>query len=82
MVRRDKSCDKYMVLKVTKKMCRKVTPVIQTGDIVLVSFFTRDIPQSGDFVLISKGTEQWLDEFSEGIKEKYTNIYKVLKFYY
>lgn len=62
-------------LKVTKKMCARVYPVIKPGDFIEVSFTGK--PIKGRYVLISEFDEQWIDKFHWRMKKR--NIYPITK---
>lgn len=63
------------ILKVTKKMCAKVYPVIKPGDLIEISFTAK--PVHGKYILISEFEEQWIDKFHWRMKKR--NIYPIIK---
>ena len=68
---------KYCFLDVTKSMCRKVAPIICAGDKILITFTSKDVPQYGDYVLISDNEYQWIEKYREGLRERFNNIYPI-----
>jgi hypothetical protein len=68
-------CSKKGILKVTKKMCAKVYPVIKPGDMIEISFSQK--PVHGKYVLISEFEKQWIDKFHWRMKKR--NIYPITK---
>lgn len=64
---------------VTRGMCKKVSPVIKEGDIIIVSLNSKDKPEHGQYVLISWNEYQWIEKFWKGLAKKYENIYPVTR---
>ena len=64
------------VFVVTKKMCRKVYPVIKPGDKILIDLKWHK-PAQGQFILISNNEDQWIERYNR--QPKKINYYPVIK---
>ena len=65
------------VFAVSKKMCKKVYPVIKPGDKILVDLKFRR-PAKGQYILISDNEEQWIEKYSRKLK-KDVNYYPIIR---
>lgn len=62
-------------IRVTKKLCAKVYPVIKPGDHIIVN--SKIKPSKGDFVLVLDNERNWIDKYSNELSEY--NVHSIIR---